>query len=232
MFWKRVLFSWDAVRERVESWQFVLAVVLLDGLAAGVAYTLAADLDGFWRGAVVVGAVVVGTLTALTVLALWAWFTAPRRDLKNRVEILEDEVDRLRRNLSGVIDERFGDVDQFIPTYHKLRTDLQVALRRARRAQETGRLWRWGERLEDSTWKKNHAELSSHPYAVADRVAGPLAEAFGHVERLNTASSMRLRTRTVRATDELEIAIPAFEAAEAALTAAIDQAERESQGQP
>ena len=187
----RLRYSLLWVRELAKSLRFVLAVAVLDGLAGAATFFLTSHLGPALRTVVVIAATVVGILAALSVLVAWAFLTAPRHLAEERLTELEDAVESQRAQIATLIGEQWGDPDQFVPVYHDLGADLREAIRKVERAKETGQLWAFIDRLDDNTWKKNREQLANHPWAKADHAYGPCAEAFGHIDRLNTLSSTR-----------------------------------------
>jgi hypothetical protein len=173
------------------------------------------------RGLIVIGITIAAFLIPLVCLALWAYFTAPRRDLQERVASLEGGIETLRGQLHALVGHEWGDPDQFDPVYHELLADLREAGRKLEQAQATGRVWGFAARLDDTVWKKNRDVLGAHPWAKADRVYGPCAEAFGHIERLNNARSLRWFNQKVQETDDLDAALAAIGDAEVELMVAV-----------
>jgi len=203
--------------------RFTLWIVALDAAATGGAYWLSFEV-GKDRGLIVAGAVVVGALTAVAILFLWALVTAPRRDLQIRVGAIEDAIEAIRGQLGMLTEEKFGEPLMFLPIYETLRSDIRQALRTFSRAQATGELWARTDVPEYDEWKKQKEAIATNPWAQVDNIHGELVEAFDHVERLARVTTMRFgRRRRVRSSDDFEAAVTALEAADRALTGAIDR---------
>jgi len=209
----------------------VMATVALDAAAVVLLLSLSAGVAG------AVGGALAGTALVLFLIFLWALTQAQVRQLEERVAEFQETLSNQQTYIQGLIEDRWGDVDQFVPTYHDLRSDLQEAIRKVRRANETAELWAYADTLDNSTWKRKREALGTHPWARADNVYGPCADAFGHVERLNALSGLRFRRRTTRSGDDLEPALESMEEADRQLAAAIaranpDQPEFDGVGTP
>jgi hypothetical protein len=171
----------------------------------------------------VIGITLLGILVPLVVVFLYAFIVMPRLALQSRVADLEQQAEQIQGQLLAMAQDKWGDADRFVPTYVDLRIDIEEGIRLVGRANEEGKFWRFFQRLDDGRWKKMKNELATHPWARADNVYGPLADAFGHFERLNQSNSTRWRDREVRDSDELEVALNAMALAHGVLTTAIDK---------
>jgi hypothetical protein len=205
--------------------RFALWIACFDAAFAGIAYFVTSEVKED-RGLIVAGAVITGLVVALGILLVWALIIAPRLNLQIRVTALEEGMQSLSQQMGDFLQDRFGEPFQFLPIYHELRTDIREAHRILCRARDTGRLWKRTDAPDASKWKKHREAIATSPWARLDNLHGPLLEAFDHIERLVTKTSVRFFTnRTVRSTDDLDEAIAAVENAEAGLTFAIDRLE-------
>lgn len=175
--------------------------------------------------ALVLGAAAVGVLAPLLLVFVWSFFKIPARHLKWRVEELEERVEQLQAQMSTFMQEKHGDPFQFLPIYHELRADAREAIRIIRRAQETGDLWSRTEAPESANWKRHKNEIATNPFARLDNLHGELLEAFDHIDRLTSSTSLRFRSRRVKKSDDLDVALVALAEAEDRLSFSIARLE-------
>jgi hypothetical protein len=205
--------------------RFIVAVALLDGGSAALAYALTHEVHT-GRVFIVIGAAIVGTVIAVAVVFLWFFLRLPRQLIEIRLMSLEETVQGIRDELARQTEEKWGDPFQFLAIYHTLRTDVREAIRALERAEETGKLWSRTGAPDYREWKKQRKAIATNPYARLDGLHGMLLEAFDHVERLSTNTSMRIGARRrVRETDDIPAALGSLRAAEDGLTFAIDRLE-------
>lgn len=172
----------------------------------------------------VLGAAILGVLAPLALVFLGSFITIPRRHLEWRVEELEEGIEQLRAQMSQFMEEKHGDPLQFLPIYHELRADIREATRIIGRAQETGDLWSRTAAPQYRNWKRHRDAIANNPFARLDGLHGDLLEAFDHIERLATGTSLRIGRR-VRSSDDLGVALHSLEAVEERLSFSINRLE-------
>ena len=216
------------VRERPIANVFLF---LIPAAATGVIAALASteSWETKWKIALVAGATIGGALVVLAAIFLVKLVTAPRHQLEDRVADLEEQSDDQREEIASLTQEQRGARDQFVPTYIDLRASIRQARSHVARAIETNRLWDRTVSFSTKAWEENKDELCKHPYAQADGILGPCADAFEHVEGLAGIGIMRFRasTRKVQPQDNLDAILAALDGADRRLTAAIGEAQPE-----
>jgi hypothetical protein len=197
------------------------------GAPAGLATTLLAVSEWSDEAKVVVGLFAGGLGgTALVVFVLWVakFASARRHQLEDRVGDLEEKIGEQREQLSLLTRDQLGDRDRFVTLYYDLRATLREARTKVESALDNDVLWDRTAVFNSKPWDKNKHELGTHPYAKADGIYGPCADAFEHVSRLNTVGVWRFGDREIKPGDNLEAALDALRTAEVALTSAIGEA--------
>jgi hypothetical protein len=205
---------------------------VITGLAtalAGAAILVAAwfiedDLPPGWQIGLIVASSGLGAfLLVLVCLFIAKLVTARRHQVEDRVTALETQIGEISEQVLRLTQDKLGERDRFVPTYHDLRADLREAKAKIEMALKTGRLWAYADSLGAENWKDNKEQLASHQYAKEDGVYGPCLEAFMHIERLTRISTLRFVRREVRQGDNLDAALAAIATAEDQLTAAISK---------
>src|SRR5687767_10154899 len=114
-------------REQATAVRFIVAVAIIDGLAAGGSYWLTSEVEKD-RGVIVGVAVVVGILVALATLFVWAWLVVPRKFLDARVANLEETLASVQGQVGALTEEKFGHPLRWLPVYHALRADVRESI--------------------------------------------------------------------------------------------------------
>lgn len=223
--WLRV--RW-AAQEAREAAQTVVAVVVSALVGAGGGYLASQSEDP--SVFLVLGMALLGVLAPVIVVFVRAFLTIPRRHLEWRISQLEEGQEQLQAQMTRFVEERHGDPLQFLPIYHELRADVREAIRIIERARDTGLLWPRTQAPEYKNWKRHRENIANNPFARLDNLHGVLLEAFDHLERLNSATALRFRTRRVRKEDDLDVALAALATAEDGLTFSINRLESLSPG--
>ncbi|HKI67101.1 MAG TPA: hypothetical protein VJ989_07510 [Solirubrobacterales bacterium] len=193
-----------------------VSIAVLDAIAGFIAQPLAdgsKDLNSL--EAFAIGALA-GTVLLLLLIFAYYWGTAPRRILAVKVDSLSEKLDQIEQQLIVVAQQVMGDPTDLIPVYQECRSEIRESIRKIGNAAESDQLWGFLDRLPSDHWRKEKQTLRDSPWG-RDHY-GTLDAAYGHVDRLNTASSTRWFKREVREGDDLDFALSDLLEADQALS--------------